>query len=148
MNNKGANQTAQMCRLICAYVVHIWQKKVFSWRGSYSKPQLKLRKQKDQRFCFYLGRIFQILNMFFWRTTILSFYSLFYRAHQQHLPFFYQNLALKSCDQTGTPTQSRLSYTVKHSVNWATMPHMLNLCHNVTRKFTTNCYLFHVIVTM
>ena len=24
-----------MCRLICAFVVHIWQKQVFSWRGSY-----------------------------------------------------------------------------------------------------------------
>ena len=33
--NKGANQTARMRRLICAFVVRIWQKQVFSWRGSY-----------------------------------------------------------------------------------------------------------------
>ena len=26
-----------MCRLICAFVVHIWQKRVFSWCGSYIK---------------------------------------------------------------------------------------------------------------
>ena len=25
MNNKGADQTARMCRLICAFVVRIWQ---------------------------------------------------------------------------------------------------------------------------
>ena len=29
-NNKGADQTARMCRLICAFVVHIWDKQVFS----------------------------------------------------------------------------------------------------------------------
>ena len=34
-NNKGADQTARMRRLICAFVVRIWQKQVFSWGGSY-----------------------------------------------------------------------------------------------------------------
>ena len=29
-NNKGADQTARMPRLICTFVVHIWQKQVFS----------------------------------------------------------------------------------------------------------------------
>ena len=29
-NNKGADQTARMCRLISASVVHIWYKQVFS----------------------------------------------------------------------------------------------------------------------
>ena len=33
MNNKGADQTARMCRLSCAFVVHIGQKQVFSWQG-------------------------------------------------------------------------------------------------------------------
>ena len=33
-NNKGADQTAWMGGLICAFVVHIWHKQVFSWRGS------------------------------------------------------------------------------------------------------------------
>ena len=34
MNNKGADQTAQMRRLICAFAVHIWHH-IFSWPGSY-----------------------------------------------------------------------------------------------------------------
>ena len=29
-NNKGADQTAWMCRLICVFVVRIWQKQVLS----------------------------------------------------------------------------------------------------------------------
>ena len=35
MNNKGADQTARIRRLICAFVVRIWHKQVFSWCGSY-----------------------------------------------------------------------------------------------------------------
>ena len=31
VNNKGADQTARMRRLICAFVVRIWHKQVFSW---------------------------------------------------------------------------------------------------------------------
>ena len=34
MNNKGADQTVRMRRLICAFVVRTWQKQVFSWRSS------------------------------------------------------------------------------------------------------------------
>ena len=37
MNNKDADQTAQMCRLISVFVVRICHKQVFSWRGSYLK---------------------------------------------------------------------------------------------------------------
>ena len=33
-NNKGADQTARMRRLICTFVVRIWLKQVFSWHGS------------------------------------------------------------------------------------------------------------------
>ena len=33
-NNKGADRTAWMRRLICAFVVRIWHKQVFSWRDS------------------------------------------------------------------------------------------------------------------
>ena len=36
-NNKGADQTARMRRLICAFVVRIWHKQVFSWLGSNSR---------------------------------------------------------------------------------------------------------------
>ena len=37
MNNKGADQTAGMRRLIYAFVVHIGQKQVFSWWGLYKQ---------------------------------------------------------------------------------------------------------------
>ena len=36
MNNKGADQTARMRRLICAFVVHIWHKQILSWRRSFT----------------------------------------------------------------------------------------------------------------
>ena len=32
--NKGADQSARMRRLICTYVVRIWLKQLFPWRGS------------------------------------------------------------------------------------------------------------------
>ena len=35
MNNKGADQTAQMRRLICAFVVRICHKQFFSWHDLY-----------------------------------------------------------------------------------------------------------------
>ena len=34
MNNKGADQTVWMRRLICAFIVRIWHKQVFLWHGS------------------------------------------------------------------------------------------------------------------
>ena len=34
-NDKGADQTARMRRLICTFVGRIWGKQVFSRRGSY-----------------------------------------------------------------------------------------------------------------
>ena len=34
-NNKGADLTAWMCRLICAFVVRIWHKQVFLRCGSF-----------------------------------------------------------------------------------------------------------------
>ena len=36
MNNKGADQTLRMRRLICAFVVRILHKQVFSWCDSYN----------------------------------------------------------------------------------------------------------------
>ena len=40
MNNKSADQTARIRRLICAFVVRIWQKQVFSGRGSYDSETI------------------------------------------------------------------------------------------------------------
>ena len=37
MNNKGADQTARMRRLICAFDVRIWHKQVFSGHGAYEE---------------------------------------------------------------------------------------------------------------
>ena len=34
-SNKCTDQIARMCKLICAFVVRIWQKQVLSWRVSY-----------------------------------------------------------------------------------------------------------------
>ena len=34
--NKGADETARMHRLICTFVGRIWHKQVFSWRGANS----------------------------------------------------------------------------------------------------------------
>ena len=42
MNNKGTDQTAQMRRLICAFVVRMWQKR-FPHDVAHMKPDLKLR---------------------------------------------------------------------------------------------------------
>ena len=57
-NNKGADQTARMRRLICAFVVRIWHKLVFSWWGSYivqldfwkSQTSEKLIHRKRKKF--------------------------------------------------------------------------------------------------
>ena len=39
MNNKGADQTVWMCRLVCAFVVRKHQRQVFSRRGPYESNQ-------------------------------------------------------------------------------------------------------------
>ena len=55
MNNKGADQTAWMRRLIWAFVVHIWHKEFFSWRGSnYCKlPPIKCRECIECKYYHY-----------------------------------------------------------------------------------------------
>ena len=50
-NNKGADQTARMRRLICAFVVRIWQKQVLSWCGSYSHHRCKMRNKMVALLC-------------------------------------------------------------------------------------------------
>ena len=40
MNNKGADQTEQMRRLICVFVVCTRLKQVFSWRDSFKLQDL------------------------------------------------------------------------------------------------------------
>ena len=55
MKNKGADQTARMCRLICAFVVRIWQKQVFSWRGSYLMTYYDdIIQRDDDNVCKYI----------------------------------------------------------------------------------------------
>ena len=70
VNNKGADQTAQMHRLICAFVVRIWHEQVFSWRGSFvyslaliigslsnfhTTERLDIDLDRQQTSTFYLG---------------------------------------------------------------------------------------------
>ena len=47
-NYKGADQTVRMRRLICAFVVRIWHKQVFSCRDSYKTAQAE--SQEDSSF--------------------------------------------------------------------------------------------------
>ena len=47
MNNKGADQTVEMRRLICAFVVCIWHKQVFSWCGSFTLEGIILAWNKS-----------------------------------------------------------------------------------------------------
>ena len=45
-NNKGADQTARMRRLICTFVVRIWLKQVFSWSGSINRCHFTNQRKK------------------------------------------------------------------------------------------------------
>ena len=64
MNNKGADQTVRMCRLIGTVIVCIWHKQFFSWRGSFNRYKqgvICLNSQSDVYFHwnqFYLSHIF------------------------------------------------------------------------------------------
>ena len=65
MNNIGADQTAWMRRLICAFVVRILLKQVFSWRGS--------------NCCYVTSRHFNIINQIwnaFWLLWCPYFFLL------------------------------------------------------------------------
>ena len=46
MNNKGTDQTARMRRLICGFIVPIWQKQVISWHCS-NNASIKLAKGRS-----------------------------------------------------------------------------------------------------
>ena len=61
MNNKGADQTVWMLRLVCAFVVHIQQNQVFSRWGSYHP-------------CMWCDNLFD--NLFELCTKLLQFYLL------------------------------------------------------------------------
>ena len=55
MNNKGADQTSQVRRLICAFVVRIWQKQIFPWCGSYREMQTKWQINPDLAWIYTVG---------------------------------------------------------------------------------------------
>ena len=67
LDNKGADQTARIRRLICAFVVRIRHKQVFSWRVSiilvsrqltkYSKLVLFFLKRAEKVFVSYFRKI-------------------------------------------------------------------------------------------
>ena len=56
MNNKGADQTAQKRRLIWAFVVRIWQKRVFSWHGSTATIILTFEDSNVSKRCKQNGK--------------------------------------------------------------------------------------------
>ena len=52
VNDKGADQTGRVRRLICAFVVRIWHKQGFSWRGStewWKLPALRWKRHTGNR---------------------------------------------------------------------------------------------------
>ena len=72
-NNKGADQTARICRLICAFVIRIWHKQLFLWHGSYRKMHgscVVFSWMKMESFEFNFGisihRSFSVTTIFFW----------------------------------------------------------------------------------
>ena len=66
--NKGANQTARMRRLICTFVVHIWLKQVFLWRGSYSNSVSPLPRNKALRL-WGTGELWHLLEKLYFKGT-------------------------------------------------------------------------------
>ena len=48
MNNKGADQTALMCRLVCVFVAHKSQRQFFSHCGPYVFVEKKLNKKNNE----------------------------------------------------------------------------------------------------
>ena len=72
MNNKGVDQTVRMRRLICAFVVCMWHKQVFSWRGSYHSRDWYFTRQW---FKIYCKTKFKFLLLFF---SEKQWWTLFY----------------------------------------------------------------------
>ena len=86
MNNKGTDQTAWMRRLICAsacaFVVRIWHKQVFSWRG----PSSMLSKNT------YFDINFEWLKhdfayIFVWQLTFNNFPCIKHFGSQTYYPY-------------------------------------------------------------
>ena len=97
VNNKGTDQTACMCRLICLFVVYIWQNQVFSWHGPHHRQSavyivmaLNLLHAKVSYIidiaCHWTS--FPILSVLatFWNAKTQIFFS--FSNSQFHLPNF------------------------------------------------------------
>ena len=70
VNNKGADQTARMLRLICTFVVCIWHKQVFSWYESYNTAAYQIWN------CFQKAIIYVILMLHVgWISYLYNFLS-------------------------------------------------------------------------
>ena len=67
MNNKGADQTARMRRLICAFVGRIGQTQVFSWWGSNDYQSFTLKWTSEIR-----GASSQALKLQNWTSSSRS----------------------------------------------------------------------------
>ena len=77
-NNKGADKTARMHRLICAFAVRICHKQVSSRRGSYSirhtsawKPIFLSQKSFHRLICAFVVRIWQ-KQVFSWHGSFAT----------------------------------------------------------------------------
>ena len=94
-NNKGADQTAWMCRLICTFVVRKWWKQVFSWHGSFWYPYCLIANRNISRSTATLLSIGSVnicngrLGHFIRK---LWHYLSAVKAKLYHLRFYYQSL--------------------------------------------------------
>ena len=84
MNNKGADQTVRMRRLICTFVVRIWLKQVFTWRGSYGVTKNKRKLLSFKNPCWsgnFVMSCDKINNLSFfsgwWGMTLQDYFTSF-----------------------------------------------------------------------
>ena len=65
INNKGADQTAQICRLVCAFVIHIQQSQVFShmiWASMWENLSSVVCEQQRRRHAVWSAPLFSLIG--------------------------------------------------------------------------------------
>ena len=76
-----------MHRLSCAFVVHIWHKQVFSWRGSYNPGSEQQRRWSDWMHRLSCAFVVHICHkqVFSWRGSIRLWWPCsYFQHHRRH----------------------------------------------------------------
>ena len=92
MDNKGADQPARTCRLICAFVVRILHKQVFSRRGAYCLSAVW----------------FWIVLVIYWEMMsglMIDTFSFLFECPRKTIPFIWHmsTCQIMTWKMTGTP---------------------------------------------